>query len=186
MSPIFQFRQFKISYITKSLIFSIISNMQYLHPAIKNLSDTKIYFKALQFGKNNFNIRRVCLVFSGFAFTAHLVYHQFIDTKISVVFNKSAENEFLFTSISHHIQSSYKPTIYLPFRCMELISGNIFDSPDLSMYQREIIYVSDGENLALGSLIRLDLFHKNQHKLSNRCVNTWTNWWQFIKLHHVW
>ena len=49
----------------------------------------------------------------------------------------------------------------LPIRCMEIIYGNKFDNRMKHVeYNREIIYMPDKENIALGKLIRLAVRRK--------------------------
>ena len=96
------------------------------------------------------------LKLSALAFGAHLVYHQFIDVKIQLIASDSSRTKDLVEPISSILDNNYKPTVYLPFRFMEILYGNLFQKPDKTCYSREILNLKDGEHIALGLFTRLD------------------------------
>lgn len=122
---------------------------------------------------------------SALALGAHLVYQQFIDVKIQLVAGDSSQTKLLIEPINSMLANSYKPTVYLPFRFMEIIYGNLIEKADKTCYSREVFSLKDGENIALGLLIRLDQSQSNAGKHSHCGDDSRTHRRQFCNLSDV-
>ena len=115
--------------------------------ASEELSMTgKVFHKA--------NRRRMYFTLAGASIGSY-VYQQFINNDLEVIYQPTEYNTALLQAIEAISCGKYwgSPTLFL--RCMEIIYGNTLDKRANTVYDREILYAPDGENLALGMLTRL-------------------------------
>ena len=150
--------------------------------AFKNLTSGRSSQKS-NFSNYSFFRKSVYIGLTGLA--AHLVYHQFIDTKVTVISSETEEAQKLIKPIKHYLEAKYVPTLYLPFRFMEIIYGNVIQKEKPRCYTREIHYLKDGENIALGNLIRLGVHKKPSQRNTDSCDHSGVDWRKQWVLHNV-
>ena len=88
------------------------------------------------------------------------IYTQVIDTKVDLVYVKSAQTEGWVQALGSSLTDPYRQSPQMATRFFEIVYGNILDKRDYCTYNREVIYLKDGENIALGEFSRLAQTHK--------------------------
>ena len=99
-------------------------------------------------------IKKVLLA-SAFSMFGYLVYVNNVGNKVEVICQQTAANQMFVNGILELKNKLYNKTAYFPFRLLEIIYGNVYDDREFCDYKREIVHDENGENLALGVLIRL-------------------------------
>lgn len=100
--------------------------------------------------------RKFILSITASSLIAYISFNHLISTEIDLIYCQTPENELIINQIGKSLTGKYKQTPYLPFRFMEIIYGNLFDKREYCNYDREIFYTTDGENIALGKINRLE------------------------------
>ena len=82
-------------------------------------------------------------------------YQQLYDTDIELIHNQGAKAREWINALGESVTGKYTASVWTPMRFMEIIYGNMFDTRVYCNYQREVMHLHDGENIALGDLTRL-------------------------------
>ena len=124
--------------------------------ARKRSKPEKQNFKFRRRNPKNQRARR--LVYSG-AFllgTGVIVADRMSGEELDIIHTSNELNNTIINQLHSLSNGKYFGSPTLPIRCMEIIYGNKFDNRMKQLeYEREVIYMPDQENIALGKLIRL-------------------------------
>lgn len=97
------------------------------------------------------------MVYSTFGSLGIVVYHNFINVNLDLIFTPTELNLEIVNSMRDLKRMKYKSCPLLFHRSMETIYGNNADQRDYCDYDREIIHTADNERIALGYLKRLGI-----------------------------
>lgn len=95
------------------------------------------------------------LVYLSFGSLGTVVYHNFVNTDLEVIYTPTDLNLDIVNSLRDVKRMKYKSCPMLFHRSLEILYGNVYDHRDYCDYTREIIHTKDSENLAIGGLTRL-------------------------------
>lgn len=95
------------------------------------------------------------ILLGSFMAIGYLVYINVFSKKVEIICMETDVNLKLTRKITELRTQKYTRSALLPFRFMEIVYGNIYDTREYCDYTREILTDPDGENLALGKLTRL-------------------------------
>lgn len=125
------------------------------------------------------------LLGSALSLSGFYLYTQVIDTKVDLVYLKNAQTEGWLRELGPSVTDPYRQSPQMPVRFLEIIYGNILDKRDYCSYAREIVYLKDGENIALGGVTRLAQTHQIRPRCAYRGPDSGADGQQLRQVHQV-
>lgn len=76
-------------------------------------------------------------------------YDKLVDTEIELIYSQGGRAADWIPALGDSVTGRYSQSPQLPFRFLEIIYGNVVDKRIYCEYDREILHLKDGENIAL-------------------------------------
>ena len=131
-----------------SLFFSVVDKVKWVITG-KSLDNSAAGQKA------SFSKFKKIILIGSLAAAGYLTYLHIFGNKVEIICMETEGNLKLTRKITELRTQKYNRSALLPFRFMEIVYGNMYDNREYCEYKREVVYDPEGENIALGSLIRL-------------------------------
>lgn len=78
-----------------------------------------------------------------------VTYDKFYDTRIELVHRQGGPAAEWIQALGESVTGRYTQSPQTPLRFMEIIYGNVLDKRTYCKYDREVLHLRDGENIAL-------------------------------------